>query len=83
MPRVHSVSSIVSHFTANEVPFLVLSANGVASSGGWSDFALKTLWQAGDAVPQDGVWAFEFVGNPPTQAAIQVLTPIPASQVRP
>jgi hypothetical protein len=60
-------------------PLLFVGASGEVPTTGWTNIRLEPYYYI--APPRDGIWAFDFVGDPPTGMAGQVVLPCHASIV--
>lgn len=80
LKKILTVDDIQITLLKSNPPQLTISAVGTVSSGGWSNGQLVEYVYI--VPPSDGMYEYDFVAEPPDEAAIQVLTPIFAGTIR-
>ncbi len=76
MARILEVQQIKYSYLKSMPPKLMIEANGIVSSIGWSDITLVVLEKK---LSDDGILDLEFVGKPPKDTSGQRITPVMAS----
>ncbi|MDB5677684.1 hypothetical protein [Sphingomonas bacterium] len=73
--RIYSIDSIQFALTKSIPPSLLVMASGRAVSTGWSDIKLEPLEKT---LSPDGILDLAFVGVPPSDISLPMLTPVSA-----
>lgn len=73
MARIYEINSVDFMLLKSNPPSLVILAQGKASTTGWTNLRLEP-WVYTQP-PPDGIWDFDFVGDPPTATNLKYLTP--------
>jgi hypothetical protein len=81
MARVMDVKSVDIAILKINPPLLFVGASGEVPTTGWTNIRLEPYFYI--VPPKDGIWDFDFVGNPPTGIAGDVVLPAHASIVLP
>jgi hypothetical protein len=81
MEKIMKVSSVKLQIWKSKPPMLEIDCQGVVTTTGWTNGQLAPYYYI--MPPQDGIYEFDFVADPPKEMALQVLTPISARFVWP
>jgi hypothetical protein len=73
--KVMTVKQVDFHLTRSKPPFLL--AQGEVPTGGWSNGQLSPYVYL--SPPKDGIWDFDFIAEPPSGLAVDVVSAISAS----
>jgi len=76
---IHSVDSVTITYIKKNPPEYRIDATGKATTSGWSNPELSAVVYV--QAPPDGIYDYDFVAEPPSGVAAQVLTPIKAQKV--
>jgi hypothetical protein len=74
---IYSVTSVRLSLNKKLPPDLIIEADGETRSNGWTNAELQPWIYL--QPPPDGIWAFDFVAEPPSGPSNPVITPIQAS----
>jgi hypothetical protein len=76
---IYSVDSVTITYIKKNPPEYRIDATGKTTTSGWSNPELSAVVYV--QAPPDGIYDFDFVAEPPSGMAAQVLTPIKAQKV--
>lgn len=76
--RLFSISNIRLAVLESNPPQLSVAVTGLSTTSGWKNVELVPLEKT---LSPDGILDLDFVGEPPTGIAMQILTPVAASMV--
>ncbi|HCV02088.1 MAG TPA: hypothetical protein DG048_05535 [Pseudoalteromonas sp.] len=79
MKLISSIEQVQVHqFDSNGHAFINISAIGTVNSTGWSDVFLSPRYYV--VPPSDGIWEFDFYGDPPSGQVLWVNLPVADNQ---
>jgi hypothetical protein len=78
MRKVRKVTRVKARVIRSKPPRLVVVAEGIASTPGWTRLSLSEYIYI--RPPSDGILSFDFVGNPPSKPVPQVEKKVRASK---
>jgi len=78
MRKVRKVTRVKARIIRSKPPVLAVGAQGVVPTAGWKSIGLSQ--HVYKRPPSDGIQGFDFVGNPPSGPAAQVLKKVRASR---
>ena len=78
MRKVRKVTRVKARIIRSKPPVLAVGAQGVVPTAGWNRLTLSPHIYVHP--PSDGIQGFDFVGNPPSGPAAQVLKKVRASR---
>ena len=77
-PRlITEVTHVSVSFLESQPPTMVVQASGKVPTGGWSNPTLSRVVYV--MPPEDGIQDYEFMATPPSDAAIDVISPVEAA----
>lgn len=77
---VYRVDSVELSTTKKDPPQLMIRARGIVRTGGYTNGTLIEIEYVHP--PEDGIWEYNFVADPPSGPSTAALTPIEADAVR-
>ena len=75
--NIYKLNSIDLAVIKTNPPKLQINALGMVRTSGWKNPTLKPRVYIQE--PPDGIWEFDFVADPPTGIALQIVSPIGCS----
>jgi hypothetical protein len=75
---IYQVDSVTITYIKKNPPEYRIDATGKTTTSGWSNGSLSAVEYV--QAPPDGVYDYQFVGEPPSGISTQVLTPISTSK---
>jgi len=76
--KIYKVLTASLSIEKSKPPRLVINSAGEVNTGGWSNGVLQPYVYV--QPPADGIYEFEFRGDPPSGASTQVISPIKAKE---
>jgi hypothetical protein len=79
LQNIYEVTTLNLSILESSPPQLKVDAEGNAREGGWIKIQLVPHEYSTPPADADGIYEFDFKAQPPSNAAIQVITPVEAS----
>ncbi len=81
MSRIYRIDQVHATELRSHPPSIAIAVIGAVNSSGWTQARLVPWVYR--APPEDGIYDFDFIATPPTDIALEVITPIAHSQIIP